>query len=579
MKKFLLLLAFLLAGFITLAQPAVSWSTALITQAPGGPLARSHDMVVDASGNVYTTGNFIGVATFGATSLNLPISFYFYITKTDATGNLLWVKYINNNFNQGSAYAIALDASNNIYITGWSGAIDADPNPATTAILSGAGTFILKLDTNGNYVWAKRFDGGSVGVVNNPANKGYGIKVDAAGNVYTTGNFVGTVDFDPGSGVSNLVSNDAIHSNIYVAKLDASGNFVWAKAFLRTALAPPDEYSNNDRGLDLDVDAAGNVYTMGWFSFSVDFDPNAGVAALDTNAGIGSLDPRYMYISKLDTNGNYVWAKFVPNTLNDIDLFASMCTDATGNVYVTGSSGITQRIGYVAKYDTAGNVTWNKTFNTISGGDFSHGKSIAVDAAGSVYTGGNFFGGSITNPIDFDPGTSLYSLIATGASDGYISKLDAAGNFVWARRIGGTSTTFPGSDDYCHTIAIDTAGKVYYNGYAGSSFMLRQANADVVAGGFLASYTQSALANPQFELVKNISVYPNPTNSDLNINFENPIENATLKIISITGQIVIEKQNIAGDNFNYDVSNLSKGMYIVQITDGDSILNSKFIKE
>ena len=97
------------------------------------------------------------------------------------------------------------------------------------------------------FEWAKSF-----GVTSN--EDGRSITVDASGNVYTTGEFSGTADFDPGAGASNLIS--AGRSDIFVQKLDASGNFLWAKSFGGI---------NSDRGISITVDASGTVYTTGEF--------------------------------------------------------------------------------------------------------------------------------------------------------------------------------------------------------------------------------------------------------------------------------------------------------------------------
>jgi len=80
------------------------------------------------------------------------------------------------------------------------------------------------------------------------------VAVDSSGNVYTTGHFGGTVDFDPGAGTTNLTSNG--HEDVFVSKLDSSGDLVWAKSFGGTG---------RDRGWAVAVDSSGNVYTAGFF--------------------------------------------------------------------------------------------------------------------------------------------------------------------------------------------------------------------------------------------------------------------------------------------------------------------------
>src|SRR5674476_1418906 len=124
---------------------------------------------------------------------------------------------------------------------------------------------------NVSLVWAKNMGGASDDYVNS-------IAVDASGNVYTTGYFLGTVDFDPGAGTYNLTSAGGY--DIFIIKLDASGNFVWAKNMGASSGA------SSDQGFSIAVDASGNVYTTGLFTGTADFDPGAGTYNL-TSAGSG----------------------------------------------------------------------------------------------------------------------------------------------------------------------------------------------------------------------------------------------------------------------------------------------------
>src|ERR1035437_774923 len=186
-------------------------------------------IATDASGNVYTTGNFQGTADFdpGAGVFNLTSagSDDIFISKSDASGNLLWAKSMGST-GSDIGNSIALDASGNVYTTGYFyGTVDFDPGAGIFNLTAAAGVnniFISKLDASGNFVWAKQMVGAG-------GSSSQFIILDASGNIYTTGAFNGTVDFDPGAGVSNLTA--ASGADIFISKLDASGNFVWAKSF------------------------------------------------------------------------------------------------------------------------------------------------------------------------------------------------------------------------------------------------------------------------------------------------------------------------------------------------------------
>ena len=404
-----------------------------------------YSIAVDASGNVYTTGFFTGTVDFdpgvGTSNLTSAGNQDIFVSKLDASGNFLWAKSIGSTGSDYS-YGIAVDASGNVYTTGYfTGTADFDPGAGTSNLTSaGSGDiFISKLDASGNFVWAKIF--GSTGIDQSNA-----ITVDALGNVYTTGYFQGTVDFDPNAGTSNLTSNGSF--DVFISKLDASGNYVWAKNM---------GGSGSDKSNAITVDAVGNVYTTGTFRNTVDFDPGAGTSNL-TSAGNGDI-----FISKLDASGNFVWAKRIgaSHFMSDDEGFG-IAVDALGNVYTTGAFYSTADFdpgpstsnlnysaggGFISKLDASGNYVWAKNLNTTIRG-------IALGTSGNVYTTGNF-----SSTVDFDPGTGISNLTSAGVIDIFIHQLDASGNFVSAKSMGGTNT------DIAYAITVDASENIYTTGY------------------------------------------------------------------------------------------------------------------
>ena len=367
--------------------------------------------------------------------------------------NFQWAKGMGGpGFAFNSANGISVDASGNVYTAGsFENTTDFDPGVGVFNItpLNGSDIFVSKLDASGNFVWAK-----SMGGTTN--ERAIGISVDASGNVYTTGFFDGTVDFDPGAGVFNLTSVGDYSIDIFVSKLDSSGNFVWARSMGGTSY---------DQASGISVDASGNVYTTGFFRDTVDFDPGVGVYNL-----IAVLDD--IFVSKLDASGDFVWAKSMGGTRDE--QANGISVDASGNVYTTGffegtadfdpGVGISNLTSagnndiFVSKLDASGNFVWAKRMGTSGfGGDQATG--ISVDASGNVYTTGGFHG-----TVDFNPGVGVSNLTSAGVQDIFVSKLNASGNFVWARRTGGIGY------DQATGISVDASENVFTTGsFAGTA--------------------------------------------------------------------------------------------------------------
>ena len=238
--------------------------------------------------------------------------------------------------------------------------------------------FVSKFDASGNYVWAKALEGSG-------STSSEGIAVDSDGDVYTTGFFYDTADFNPSHGSVALLST-AGGRDIFVSKLNAAGDYLWAKSL---------GGSLDDWSAAIAVDDDQNAYLTGSFSGTADFNPAVGVAANLTAFGFDD-----MFVSKLDANGNYVWAKSLAN-----------------GVIVISSA-------------------------------------LAVDGSGNVYTTGVFYGTADFNP---DSG-AVNNLTAAGSYDAFVNKLDSNGNFVWAKGMGGEGS------EVSRGIALDDAANVYTTG-------------------------------------------------------------------------------------------------------------------
>lgn len=550
---------FFLASFIMVR--SFSQNLVWAKQIGGVGNDKNFSIAVDASGYTYTVGYFTGTVDFdpgpGTFNLTSAGGEDVFICKLNTSGNFVWAKQIGGS-SDDFARSVAVDVSGNIVITGsFNGVVDFDPGPGTFGLTSEGNwdVFICKLDGSGNFVWAERYGSSA-------EDYGNGIKTDASENIYITGSFKGTVDFDPGQGTYDLTAG---YVDVFVLKLNSSGNLIWANK-----MGGP----FTDSGNSIDVDAFGNVYITGNFLGTADFDPGPGIFDLNSNITGGS--DADMFVSKLDASGNFVWAKQVSGTNNYYCYGYSIAVDNSGNVYTTGSfketvdfdpgpatfniaaSGLDD--GFALKLDSTGNFIWAKQVGGCQNEDY--GNAILVDATGNVYISGVF-----QYIADFDPGPGIYDLHAAGGTDIYVCKLSDSGNFIWAIDMGG------GSNDDGYSIALDALGNIYAVGDfedwsdfdPGPGTTVFNTNGGYDAFVTKINQTVTAVTNVDWQNSQ-IDVYPNPIYQDqLKIRINDPTP-PNLSIVDIQGREILMQKLQNGVN-TVLLPRIEKGIYVLRFND------------
>ena len=443
MKHIFTLIATCLLTSLAAQNPSYTWGKQLGSTSASLP----NSIAIDSNGNVYSTGIFQGTTDFdpsaGVFNLTSNGSADVFISKFDPNGNLLWAKSIGGStFDSGKG--IAVDASGNAYITGYFSdvTVDFDPGAGTFNMNNSGGQdiYILKLDINGNFVWAKQFSNA------NCCEEANAITLDGSNNIYITGSFSGTMDFDPNVGVFNLSPTGTA---LFISKLDVNGNFVLARQCFG---------NSGVQGMAIKLDGTGNIYTTGVFSGTDDFDPGAGVSNLTSFGG------NDVFVLKLDATANFVFAKQIGGTGNE-DGWA-IEVDNASNIIIggdfqstadfdpgVGTFTITSAGSYdafVCKLNSSGNFVWAKAFG---GTDTEKLFSLQTDVLSNIYSVGQF-----KFTVDFDPALAVYNLTATSGNDGFIHKLDPAGNFMWAGQIGGTAS------EVIQACRMDLNNNLYFGG-------------------------------------------------------------------------------------------------------------------
>jgi hypothetical protein len=457
MKKALFFSLFTFYCFISKSQGPLQIPTFQWALSGGGPSIydRGYSVVTDNSGNVYAAGSYSGVVDFdpGPGIYTLTPSSGGFLAKYNSAKQLIWVKAID-----AIIAKITFDQSGNLVYTGAiAGTVDLDPGPGT-AIFSSMGfsdIVVGKLTSSGSYLWANVIGG-------NMDDGGNALAIDAADDILVTGYIKSaSVDFSPQQQQSTNILYTMSLQDVFVLKLDATGNFIWVQQVSGT--------SSSDAALASAVacDANKNVYFGGAFTGFVDLDPGTAIWPASTQGG-GAANA---YVVKLDPTGYFVWAGALGSPTNGAYLY-DLKVNATGTVYSTGSyygvvdfdpspqgtvnltshaaatsTAFTNDI-FICKWDALLNFVWAKSIGGTQQKDL--GKQIAIDNSdNSIYVVGEFAG-----TVDFDPGPQTMTLAATRtvavsiAPDAFLAKYDKNGNFLWADGYGGLG------DDIANGVAI-----------------------------------------------------------------------------------------------------------------------------
>lgn len=384
---------------------------------------------IDDEGFIYSVGYFGATVDFDMSANEVNLTAYgdldLIIQKLNPDGSLIWIKQIGGDDSMVIPLALELDENNNIYICGtYTETVDFNPGADTNEFIASGyqDGFILKLNSSGEYLWNQ-----GLGSTSNVSNFINGISLDNNGSVYIGGQFRGTMELEVNGAIQSLVSKGS--DDMLFCKLTENGIFTWAKSIGGI-------YS--DKVLNLKVGNSGNLYTTGFFSDTVDFNPNP-------------LDSQYVYaqggfdlfIQKLDPNGDGIWVKTMGG--NGLSLANSIALDAQENIYITGEFTDTVDFDpglnthnltsngsydmYVAKLDSAGNYIWA---NGMGGNEWDKGYSLTLDSLNNVYIAGSF-----QDTIDLSQTSQNIVLESQGSYDYFIQKIDSNGIYGWTYNFGG----------------------------------------------------------------------------------------------------------------------------------------------
>ncbi len=497
-KRIFSLLVLLLISVCVFAQ-APEWQWA--TQAGGIHYDEGIAITIDDTGNSYVTGNFSDTASFGSYSLTSSGDHDIFVSKMDDNGNWLWATQAGGTYGD-SGIGFTIDDAGNSYVTGCFK--DIATFGSYTLYSSGDyDIFAAKIDDSGNWLWATQAGGSGW-------DRGNGITIDDAGNSYVTGWFEGTASF------GSYFLNNSGFWDIFVAKIDESGNWLWATQA---------GGSDSELGIGITIDNTGCSYVTGNFVGTSSFGPYSLTSS-------GGAD---IFVAKMDANGNWQWVTRAGG--NDLDGGLGITIDNAGYSYVTGNFVGTSYFGpysltssgggdiFVAKMDANGNWQW---VSRAGGIENDYGYGITIDDAGNSYVAGDF-----KETATF----GSYSLTSSGDADIFAAKMDAVGNWLWAKRAGGTDR------DDGFGITIDDEGNSYITGEFRSTATF--GHYSLTSSGYSDIFVAklNSTLSAENEIIPTgimLSNYPNPFNPTTTIFFltTESTENTEIIIYNIKGQKV-----------------------------------------
>ncbi len=593
-------------------------------QGPGNE--NIYDLSVDKQGNIISVGSFSNAADFdggsGITKLSSNGASDIFIRKTNSGGNLLWVKSIGG-LGDDKALAVITDSAGNIYVSGsFFGAAAFNPPGGDSLKADQPGNsnfFLMKLSGNGNFQWAVKESS------NNPTNDyttdAAPLALDKTGKIYMAYGF-------------------AEMSYTNVCKYNpTNGQKEQSFSFTTTGGSNPGVLTEG-----LSVDTGGNFYISGSFTGDVDFDPGNGT-------DIRTANSERAFVGKYKPTGNISWLHtFGSNVINSPTSANTLATDLQGNVFFSGlfsgavdfepgngihyiTSGANNLNMFLAKFTTAGNLSWVNPYIYSGGGNYPY--DLTTDAIGNVYMTGIFE----STTTDFNPAGSTPNIPVAKGADMFVIKVAPGGMLVWLEHTGGKDISrglaiavSPGEETYIGGDFRDTADFTPLHNFSSKLIALGQEDAFILKLGKCAlqdtsvvqsgkmlksnatgvSYQWISCADKmpvpfatnheftpwtpgQYAVVitniegcsdtsacyevtlsidqlnkNNTGVYPNPTTGDVTVTLGKHYETIKATLTDISGRIISVHTYTKTDNFTMPV-NAPQGIYRLNVTTDDTI--------
>ncbi len=485
--------------------------------------------------------------------------------------NYQWAKSIGSSvLGDDEGQSIVVDDSGSVYVTGkfYSGNTNFNlyGTPSVSLSNSDVDCFFAKYNSNGNCIWATKLD-----LEVNGRAAGKSIAVDEAHNVYVSGIFTGTVDFDPATSSSyslTSLSGGALGVDCFVAKYDPAGSFQWVKRF----------GGNGDdivTGISVDDSGAG-IFLTGFFeSDTIKF--YGSFSTVDSALANATGGDNNIFFGKYDSAGTFQWAKSIGGTGEDMamaidanDSWVTITGSFQGSVDFgsgTGNLGDTIFAGgakdaFFAKFDLNGYLAWAYGIIGQSGSE-AIGTGIDMDAININITG--VFKGTINFSDPQPPFSILETKTAVGRQDIFFAKYQISHSFNFAKKIGGNDNQADSAS--ASAIVVDPTGNIYLTGaFKGQVDFNPIAGDNIVSSGntdiFFAKYDEFGVE----KWAKRIGA------SDKDIAFDIAVNNSENVFLTGTFRDTVNFDPGAGTANRASLGNFGTDIFIAKYREGSSII-------
>jgi hypothetical protein len=506
----------------------------------------------DNTGNIYVAGKYEeNNATFSGVQVNCAGNHDAFIAKYTPNGTIDWIRTAGGSLGD-YAESLDCDGTGNLYVSGeiegYGNIISFSTSTATLQSIGDNDAFFCKYDLNGNLQWAR-----SEGWLY--SEKALAITHDNSGNIFIAGYFTDTTKF-----------NGAIQSgwggrDIYVAKYDANGNFLW----FRKAGS-----SGRDEAKSVKCDASGNVYICGMYSNGANFSGQT-----------MTCTPGYFdsYVAKYAPDGTLQWVQKSGGDYDDVAW--SIVLDSQGKIYITGEFNAYAQFGsigfpttgmanvFIASYDQSGNVLWAKG----AGGSL-------IDRARGIGTDGTnlFITGQFGSTASFDS----QSITASDSSDIFVASFNNSGTFLWAVSVGGVADTYePLGYESGNAVCAEASGNVYATGglLDGGNFGAFSASGWDRTDAFVTKISSTPAGLNEIVSDDMVSVYPNPANGNFVLKMQQKFSSSCeVSVYNCIGESIDNKIYKSSEGISVNIPDKRDGIYFVEIKNEDgNVIRKKLI--